>query len=565
MKWSKTHIFTLREAPSDAELTSHKLLMRGGYIKKIAPGIFVYQDLALRVIRKIEGIVRNEMSKYATEILMPMVQPKELWEETGRWSQVKELLRFKNRADQWFCLGGTHEEVVTDVVRSDVKSYRDLPKFLYQIQTKYRDEIRPRYGLMRAREFIMKDAYSFDASVEDAHKSYDHMYTAYNNIYKKMGLDYRVVQADAGNIGGSKTHEFQVLAEAGEDYLLVAGDIAYNVEIAPLENKDPVSGEAAKPSEEFATPGLKTIEDLSKSLNVKPDDLVKTLFLKDDDGKPICVLMRGSDELNPIKLKNLIKLANPPELMNDEEVKTLTKASPGSCGPQGLKVRVYMDAFLKNKTNFTVGANKDGFHVRNINPERDFKITQTADLRLAKEGDIAPNGEKYKAYKGIEVGHIFYLGTKYSEAMKANYLDKNGRTQSIEMGCYGIGITRTLQAAIEQNHDANGIIWPKEISPYQVHIAVLDPKDEKVMSTAQKLHDALTERGHEVLLDDRDERPGIKFKDADLLGFPVRVNIGKKGLDNNEVDFVIRKTGIQTKMNPELVLPQILEIIELES
>ena len=562
MKWSKTHIFTLREAPSDAELASHKLLMRGGYIKKIAPGIFVYQDLALRVIRKIEGIVRKEMNKHASEILMPMVQPKELWEETDRWGQVKELLKFKNRADQWFCLGGTHEEVVTDVVRSDVKSYRDLPKFLYQIQTKYRDEIRPRYGLMRAREFIMKDAYSFDTTMEDAYKSYDNMYTAYNNIYKQMGLDYRVVQADAGNIGGSKTHEFQVLAEAGEDQLLVAGDIAYNVEIAPLENKDTSVGEAAKATEEFATPGLKTIDDLAKSLNVKPENLVKTLFVKDDDGKPICILLRGSDELNPVKVKNLLKLGNPPEFMNDEEVRQFTGASPGSCGPQGLKVRVLVDSFLKGKTNYTVGANKDGFHVKNINPERDFKITHTADLRLAKDGDIAPNGQAYKAYKGIEVGHIFYLGTKYSEAMKANFLDKNGRNQPIEMGCYGIGVTRTMQAAIEQNHDANGIIWPKEISPYQVHIAVLDPKDEKVMSQALKLHDALQERGHEVLLDDRDERPGIKFKDADLLGFPIRVNIGKKGLDNNEVDLVIRKTGEQTKMTPDQIYPQILELLK---
>ncbi len=561
MKWTQTHIFTLREAPSDAELASHKLLMRGGYVKKIAPGIFVYNDLALRVIRKIEAIVRKEMNKYATEILMPMVQPRELWDETNRWSQMSELLKFKNRADQWFCLGGTHEEVVTDVVRTDVKSYRDLPKFLYQIQTKYRDEIRPRYGLMRAREFIMKDAYSFDTNVEEAHKSYDKMYSAYNNIYKQMGLDYRVVQADAGNIGGSKTHEFQVLAEAGEDYLLVADEVAFNVEVAPINVPEPEKGEAPREMEEFATPGLKTIEELAKSLNVKPENLVKTLFLKKEDGKPICVIIRGSDELNPVKLKNLIKGINPPEMMTDEEVKALTGASPGSCGPQGLKVPVYMDNYLLGRTNYVVGANKDGFHVRNVNPERDFKVTATGDLRLAKEGDLAPNGKPYRAYKGIEVGHIFYLGTKYSEAMKAVYLDKNGRTQPIEMGCYGIGVSRTMQAAIEQNHDANGIVWPKEIAPYQVHISVLDPKDEKVMSQAQKLHDALEEVDIEVLLDDRDERPGIKFKDADLLGFPLRVNIGKKGLDNNEVDLVVRKTGEQSKLAPDQVYSRIVELL----
>lgn len=562
MKWTKTFIFTLREAPNDAELVSHKLLARGGFIRKIAPGIFVYQDLALRVIRKIEMVIRKEMNKYASEILMPMVQPKELWEETNRWSEVSELLKFKNRADQMFCLGGTHEEVVTDVVRSDVKSYRDLPKFLYQIQTKYRDEIRPRYGLMRAREFIMKDAYSFDTTQEEAYKSYDHMFEAYNNIFKKLGLDYRSVTADAGNIGGTKTQEFQVLAEAGEDQLLVAGDLAYNVEIAPLNYIGAVSSESSKTVEEFATPGLKTIDDLSKSLNVSPENLVKTLFLKDDEGKPLCVLLRGSDELNAVKLKNLIKLANPPEMMTDEDVRKLTGASPGSCGPQGLKVPIYMDHFLKGMNNFVVGANRDGFHKKNICPDRDFKATAVGDLRLAKEGDVAPNGEKYKAYKGIEVGHIFYLGTKYSEAMKAMYLDKGGKTQFIEMGCYGIGVTRTLQAAIEQNHDENGIVWPKEIAPYHVHLCVLDPKEEKLMKFAEELEKQLEEKGYDVLLDDRDERPGIKFKDADLLGFPVRVNVGKKGFDVGEIDLVVRKTREQVKMKPQDIYEKVISLLE---
>jgi len=561
MKWSKTHIFTLREAPADAELASHKLLVRGGYIKKIAPGIFVYEDLALRVIRKIESIIRKEMNKYATEILMPMVQPKELWEETNRWEDVKELLRFQNRVEQWFCLGGTHEEVVTDVVRSDVKSYRDLPKFLYQIQTKYRDEIRPRYGLMRAREFIMKDAYSFDLTQEDAYKNYDHMFKAYNAIFSQMGLDYRSVTADAGNIGGSKTQEFQVLAEAGEDQLLVAGDLAYNVEVAPLFYQEEKSESKPLALEEFATPGLKTIEDLSKTLKISPENLVKTLFVKDDEGKPIALLLRGSDELNLVKAKNLLKLANPPEFLTDQEVKNLTGAMPGSCGPQGLKIRVYMDQFLKGKNNFIVGANKDGFHVKNINPERDFKVTGVGDLRLAQEGDRAPNGEKYKAYKGIEVGHIFYLGTKYSQAMKATYLDRGGKSQLIEMGCYGIGVTRTMQAAIEQNHDENGIVWPKEIAPYHVHLCVLDPSDEKVMGFAQMVHDELQNKNLEVLMDDREERPGIKFKDADLLGMPVRVNIGKKGIESNEVDIVIRKTREQIKTTPDQALSRIIEIL----
>ncbi len=562
MKWSKTFIFTLREAPNDAELVSHKLLARGGFIRKIAPGIFVYQDLALRVLRKIESVIRKEMNRYATEILMPMVQPKELWEETNRWSEVSELLKFKNRADQMFCLGGTHEEVVTDVVRSDVRSYRDLPKFLYQIQTKYRDEIRPRYGLMRAREFIMKDAYSFDTTQEEAFKSYDHMFEAYNNIFKKLGLDYRSVTADAGNIGGTKTQEFQVLAEAGEDQLLVAGDLAYNVEIAPLDYKGSASDEAPKAVEEFATPGLKTIEDLSVSLNLPKENLVKTLFLKDDDGKPLCVLLRGSDELNAVKLKNLMKLANPPQMMSDDEVRQLTGASPGSCGPQGLKVAIYMDHHLKGMNNFVVGANKDGFHMKNVCPNRDFKPTAIGDVRLAKEGDVAPNGEKYKAYKGIEVGHIFYLGTKYSEAMKASYLDKNGRSQWIEMGCYGIGVTRTLQAAIEQNHDENGIIWPQEIAPYHVHLCVLDPKDEGLMKFAEGIEMQLEEKGYDVLLDDRDERPGIKFKDADLLGFPIRLNIGKKGFEAGEIDLVVRKTKEQIKLRPQDSFDKIMGLLK---
>lgn len=562
MKWTKTFIFTQRDAPNDAELVSHKLLARGGFIKKIAPGIFVYQDLALRVIRKIEAIIRSEMNKYGNEILMPMVQPKELWQETGRWESVKELLRFKNRADQDFCLGGTHEEVVTDVVRADLKSYRELPKFLYQIQTKYRDEIRPRYGLMRAREFIMKDAYSFDLTQEDAYKSYDNMFHAYNNVFKKMGLNYRSVTADAGNIGGSKTQEFQVLAEAGEDQLLVAGDLAYNVEIAPLKAQEAATTETAKATEEFATPGLKTIEDLAGALKISAENLVKTLFVKDDDGKAICILMRGSDELNLYKIKNILKTSNPPEFLKDDEVLKLTGANPGSCGPQGLKIPIYMDQFLKGKNNFIVGANKEGFHVKNICPDRDFKATLTADLRLAKQGDIAPNGEKYEAFKGIEVGHIFYLGTTYSEDMKATYLDKNGRSQFIEMGCYGIGVTRTMQASIEQNHDENGIIWPKEISPYLVHICNLDPKDAAVTAFADSLEKDLEAKGFEVLLDDRDERPGIKFKDADLLGFPVRVNVGKKGFENNEVDVVVRKTKEQFKLKPAEALEKVLGLLK---
>ena len=567
MKWSQSHIFTLKDAPADAEIPSHKLMVRAGMLKKLAPGIYIYGQLALRAIRKFENIIRDELNKRnAIEILMPMVHPRELWEETNRWTEMGAgLLKFQNRNEHWFCLGATHEEAITDYVRSDVKSYRDLPRNLYQIQTKYRDEIRPRFGLMRGREFVMKDAYSFDLDQKGALHSYQQMYDAYRAIFDRLGLKYRIVQADAGNIGGSQTHEFQLLADAGEDALLVSdgSDFAANVEVCPAIDPVPyVSPEKElKSMEEFATPGLKSIATLSKSTGVAEKDLVKTLFFatnedaKSKDLKPIAVLLRGSDELNPIKLKNVLGMTNPPLMLTDDEVKKVTGAWPGSCGPVGLNIPIYMDNGVAGFKNFIVGANKDGFHLRNVNMDRDFKTVKTADLRMARAGDKCPTGKgTLQSFRGIEVGHVFYLGTKYSKMMNATYLNASGQATPIEMGCYGIGVTRTVQAAIEQSHDNDGIIWPKSIAPYQVHICCLDPSDANILKYCEGLMKELESQCIDVLLDDRDERPGFKFKDADLLGMPMRIVVGKKGFEAGQVEVVTRKTKQMQKVSPAQVI-----------
>ncbi len=563
MRWSQTHLYTLREAPSDAEIPSHKLMIRAGLIKKVAPGLYSYGVLGLRAIRKFENIIREELNKKScNEILMPMVQPRELWEETKRWSEMGAgLLKFQNRNEHWFCLGPTHEEVITDYVRNDLKSYKDLPRNIYQIQTKYRDEIRPRFGLMRGREFIMKDAYSFDADQAGAQKSYEAMYQAYQSIFDRLGLDYRIVQADAGNIGGSQTHEFQLLAEAGEDALLVSDttNFAANVEVCPAIDfeETAVSKEELKAKEEFATPGLKTIDALEKALNIPAKNLVKTIFVSMNEGfdkkdqrlLPVCVLLRGSDELNLVKLKNILGLSNPPRMLTDEEVFEVSGAHPGSCGPNGLQIPIYADNGLQNAKNFITGANKDGFHLRNVNFEKDFQLKKFADLRTARVGDKCPESTgKLKAFRGIEVGHVFYLGKKYSEIMKASFLDSQGKSQAFEMGCYGIGVTRVVQACIEQSHDADGIIWPKSIAPFQIHFCLLD-LDPEMLQTALNLKTDLEKQGLEVFLDDRNERPGSKFKDADLLGLPMRIVLGKKSWDQSELEIFNRKTKTAQKLS----------------
>ena len=574
MKWSEAFIYTLKETPSDAEIPSHRLMVRAGYIKKLAPGIFTYGPLALRAIKKFEQIVREEHNKRrAVELLMPMIHPCQLWKETKRWSKMGDsLLKFKNRNGHDFCLGATHEEVITDYVRQYVKSYRDLPVNLYQIQTKFRDEIRPRFGLMRGREFIMKDAYSFDLTEEDAKKSYEMMHDCYTAIFKRLGADFRVVQADSGNIGGSLSQEFQILAESGEDQLLVAnkGDYAANIEICPAEDANPVScsNEEFKEMKIFETPGLKTIADLSKSLGVSRNELVKTMFFSASEGgrselKTICVLLRGDDEVNPVKIKNLLGLSNPPELLTDKQVQELTGAWPGSCGPVGLKIPIYMDKGVENLRNYIVGANQEDRHIRNVNHSRDYQVTKVADLRMAREGDRAPGGKgTLKLCRGIEVGHIFYLGTKYSKAMNVSYLNAGGKQQLIEMGCYGIGISRTVQAVIEQNHDKDGIIWPVSIAPFHVHICHLDPGEAEVSDVVRGIEKELESQGVEVLIDDRKERPGVKFKDADLQGMPLRITVGAFGLKKGEIEVVERRSKEAVQLSPKDVTSYVVTMLK---
>ncbi|MCB0340760.1 MAG: proline--tRNA ligase [Pseudobdellovibrionaceae bacterium] len=571
MKWSQGYLFTLKETPADAEVPSHQLMVRGGYIRKLAQGIFTYGPLALRSIRKFEGIVREELDKRGClELLMPMVQPREIWEETGRWKEMGAgLLKFKNRTGQDWCLGATHEEVITDYVRGDIKSYRDLPVNLYQIQTKFRDEIRPRFGLMRGREFIMKDAYSFDRTREEAELSYEKMYQAYSAIFSRLGVKFNVVAADSGNIGGNKSQEFHILADSGEDQLLVAedGSFAANVEVCPVTAPQ---GELSRDNmlaiELFATPGVKTIGELSQFTGLPEGQLVKTMFFDVSDGdgslKPAAVLLCGSDEVNPVKLKNLLGLSNPPLLLTDEEVHKVTGAWPGSCGPVGLSIPIYGDSGVAPLKNYVVGANEDGKHMKNVNHSRDFEFTKVADLRMARDGDIGPTGVPLKSYRGIEVGHIFYLGQKYSRAMQAQFLDSEGQLHPIEMGCYGIGISRTVQAVIEQCHDKDGIVWPLSIAPYSVHICLLDPDDESVKGVADNLYDQLNQMGVDCLMDDRNERPGVKFKDADLLGMPIRVTVGGRGVAAGEVEVVLRKTKDQTKVKITEATAYVVSLIE---
>lgn len=554
MRWTNNFVYTKREKPADAEIISHQLLVRGGYIKKVGQGVYVYGPLALRAIRKLEEIIREELEKAnAVEVLMPMAQPKDLWSETGRWDEMgKGLLKFKNRLDQDWCLGATHEEVITDFVRHNLKSYKDLPKNIYQIQTKYRDEVRPRFGLLRCREFIMKDAYTFDQTKEDALKSYEKMHEAYKQIFSRLGVDFRVVKADSGNIGGDKSQEFHILAGAGEDELLVSqtSSFAANVEICPAidaqpENSKPNSKPEKVQKEEFATPGARTIEDLSKMTSVPANQLVKTMFFtySAEKYKPFAVLLRGNDEVNIIKLKNAIGLDAEPPMLTDKQVKELTSASPGSCGPVGLELPVYLDSGVEPMVNYTVGANKDDVHLKNVNHDRDFKVNAIYDLRKAKAGDKDPESDGVlESVRGIEVGHIFYLGTKYSKKMKANYLDNNGKAKNMEMGCYGIGVSRTVQAVIEQCNDEAGIVWPKSIAPYDVHICLLDPGDEQAEGLVSKIESGLKKHNKDCFIDDRKERPGVKFKDADLLGMPVRITIGARGLKEGNVEMVVRKT-----------------------
>ena len=551
MRWSKTLIPTLKEDPSDAEVISHKLLVRAGFIRQISRGIYDYFPLALKVIRKVEQIVREEMDRSgAQELLMPICCPAELWQESGRWEKYgKELLRFKDRHERDFCLGPTHEEIVTDLVRRSVRSYRDLPFNLYQIQTKFRDEVRPRFGLMRGREFIMKDAYSFHADVADCRREYDNMVETYKRIFTRSGLRFRPVEADTGAIGGSQSHEFQVLADSGEDAIVSCNncDYAANVEKAEVKARRPAGRDLAEETpklERVATPGKKTVAEVAAFLKLRPNKFIKTLVYRIDGGELVAVLARGDHEINELKLKSVLKVQ---ELMLADEAAVASAAGvvPGFLGPIGLTLRMIADLGIHGMRGAVTGANEIDTHFIQVDQERDFTPSAFADLRLAVAGDPCPRCDSgvLETHRGIEVGQVFYLGTKYSESMGATYLDAEGRERPIEMGCYGIGISRMVAAAVEQNHDANGIIWPFSIAPLQILLLPINYQDQAIREATDKLEQELQARGIEVLLDDRDDRPGVKFKDGDLVGIPLRVTIGAKGLQKNNFELRWRADG----------------------
>ena len=551
MRWSKTLIPTLKEDPADAEVVSHKLLVRAGYIRQISRGIYDYFPLALKVIRKIETIVRQEMDRAgAQELLMPISSPAELWQESGRWELYgKELIRFKDRHERDFCLGPTHEEIITDLVRRSVRSYRELPFNLYQLQTKFRDEVRPRFGLMRGREFIMKDAYSFHVDIEDCRREYDNMYQTYKRIFSRCGLSFRPVEADTGAIGGSQSHDFQVLAESGEDAIVSCDscDYAANVEKAEVKGKLPAGRDISQESPKLAkvaTPGKKTVPEVAEFLKLSADKFIKTLVYTTDAGELIAVLVRGDHEINELKLRATLGYRQA-DLADENAITAATGVVPGYLGPIGLKLRVIADLSVHGMRGAVTGANEANTHFINIDQERDFTPSAFADLRLAVSGDPCPRCDsgKLQTHRGIEVGQVFYLGTKYSEKMGATYLDAEGREQPIEMGCYGIGISRMVAAAVEQNHDANGIIWPLSIAPFQVLVLPINYKEAKLREAAEKLYQDLQRAGVEVMLDDRDERAGVKFKDADLIGIPLRVTIGAKGLDKGCIELRTRRDG----------------------
>lgn len=571
MRYSQFFIPTLKETPADAEVVSHQLMLRSGMIRKLAAGIYTYMPLGLRSIRKFEQIVREEMNRAgAIELLMPSVQPAELWIESKRWQQYgKELLRFKDRKDGEFCMGPTHEEVITDIARREVKSYRQMPVNFYQIQTKFRDEIRPRFGLMRGREFIMKDAYSFDVDSAAADISYEKMYNAYNRIFERCGLDFRAVEADTGSIGGSASHEFMVLASSGEDAIVSCNSCRYaaNVEKAEGIKHEPVAP-GSKPMIKVTTPDKKTIAEVAQFLGLPESATSKTLVLGNGTGDFVMAMVRGDHELNELKLKNMLGWDDI-RMATDEEILRLTGAPAGFLGPIGLKseLQVVADYALQQMESLVTGANEIDQHFKDVVQGRDFTTNKYADIRLISAGDCCPRCEKGKLeeWRGIEVGHVFKLGTKYSGALNANYLDQNGKEQICFMGCYGIGIGRTVAAAIEQNHDENGIIFPLAIAPFHCSVVAINAqKDAQVMQVAQQIHDQLEAAGIEVLLDDRHERPGFKFKDHDLIGIPLRIVVGGKNLVDNKVEFKTRANGETLLLARDEAVARVIEAVHTE-
>ncbi len=559
MRTSQLFIPTLRQTPGEAEVVSHRLMLRAGMIRKVAAGIYTYLPLGLRVLKKIECIIRQEMNRAgAQELLMPILSPAELWRETGRWDFYgKELLRCQDRHDRDFCFGPTHEEVITDLFRRDVRSYRQLPMNWYQIQTKFRDEIRPRFGLMRGREFVMKDAYSFDANEDSARQSYQKMYDAYERIFTRCGLAFRAVEADNGLIGGSMSHEFMVLADTGEETIVYDEHGAYAANVERAEVLPPSEEHDATPLvlEAVQTPGAKTVRDVCAVLRISPDRLVKTLLYRTPTDEIIAVLIRGDHEANAVKINRFLGTTNV-TLASTEAISRI--APVGFAGPVGLKgVRILADHAIKAMRNFVVGGNKHDTHLINANWDRDFTVEAFLDLRQARAGDRSPRSEGLlREAKGIEVGHVFLLGTKYSKAMNATFLDADGRETLAIMGCYGIGVSRTAAAAIEQNHDDRGMVWPVPIAPFHVHLLPVTAS-ERVIKTVELLYDSMIEAGLEVLWDDRDERAGVKFNDADLIGAPFHLTIGDRGLDQGTIEFKQRRTGEVVHLRPTDVLPHV--------
>ena len=549
MKVSQFPLATVKETPADAEIISHQLMMRAGMIRKIAAGIYSWQPLGLRVLRKAEAVVREEMNRAGgLELLMPAVQPAELWEESGRWEQYgPELLRIRDRHNRDFCFGPTHEEIITDLVRREVRSYKQLPVNYYQIQTKFRDEIRPRFGVMRAREFLMKDAYSFHLDPASLDETYQSMYDTYNRIFTRLGLEFRAVSADSGAIGGALSHEFHVLADSGEDAIVFSSDSDYAANLEKAEALAP-TGERPQPTADrqtVDTPGQHSIEDVSKALGVAPRQCIKTLLVEGSEGGVVALCLRGDHSLNEVKAAALEQVAQPLAFASDAQILEAAGCAPGSLGPVGLNIAVIADHSAAHLSDFVCGANSDGQHLSGVNWGRDCAEPLVADIRNLVEGDPSPDGKgTVRIARGIEVGHIFQLGDKYSRAMNATVLDENGKETPVIMGCYGIGVSRVVAAAIEQNHDNQGIIWPDALTPFQVALLGMNrKKSQRVREACDELYRELLDAGIDVIFDDRDVRPGVMFADMELIGIPHRVVIGEKNLDQGLVEYKARRGG----------------------
>jgi len=546
MRFTEFGLTTLKETPAEAEIISHQLMLRAGLIRRLASGLFTWMPLGLRVMRKVEKVVRREMNRAgALEMLMPAVQPAELWQESGRWDEYGPLLlRIRDRHDRDYCFGPTHEEVITDLARRELKSYKQLPVNFYQIQTKFRDEIRPRFGVMRAREFIMKDAYSFDIDQASLEKSYQKMHAAYSAIFEGLGLKFRIVDADSGEIGGSRSQEFHVLANSGEDAIAYCDEDGYasNVETAATFPSDEKAPAATQELQKVETPQIKTIEALAEFLKVTRKQTLKVLIVEGDDG-PVALALRGDHELNALKAQSLAGVASPIQMADAGTIRQATGCDTGFAGPIGLDIPIYFDHASRQMSDFVCGANETDMHYTGVNFGRDIDLPETVDIRNVVEGDLTPGGKgTLSVARGIEVGHIFQLGTKYSEAMGATVQDSSGAETAMVMGCYGIGVTRIVAAAIEQNHDDKGIIWPEQLAPFDVALVPINmQRSEPLREAAEQLYAELQDMGLEVLFDDRDARPGVKFADAELIGIPHRVVISERGLESNELEYRHRR------------------------